>query len=311
MKKYVFGVFSSFLFIFVFILCASVWYFSGKIVEFKTLSLSVLKETYNPPNPEDYGLPKNPENIMIPSGELFLSGWLFRNRIKPKKCGAVIAHGHTVNRYASLKYAPLFWKRNCHILLFDHRHHGDSAGSFGTYGFFEKNDIINTAEYLKLLTGLSDDKIALFGESYGGAASLLAVSDDSDKYAFVGADSPYKDLNSIIRERAEKDYGRMLLPLVPITMWTAGLRASFNPEAVNVKRAAKKIRIPVFISHSKQDDFTPPDHSQEIFDSLETEKKVLHITDWGASHARSINEKPEEYEKQMDDFIERYVPAFL
>ncbi|HNF24794.1 MAG TPA: alpha/beta hydrolase [Leptospiraceae bacterium] len=310
MKKYALSAIALFLFIIMSVLSASVWYFSGKIVEFKTLSLSVIKEKYNPPNPEDYGLPKNPENIMIPSGDLYLSGWFFRNRIKAKKCGAVIAHGHTVNRYASLKYAPLFWKRHCHILLFDHRHHGDSAGNFGTYGFYEKDDMISSAEYLKLLTGLPDNKIALFGESYGGAASLLAVS-DSDKYAFVGADSPYMDLDSIIRERAEKDYGKILLPLVPITMWTAGLRAGFNPEAVNIKKAAKKIRIPVFISHSRQDDFTPPNHSEQIFENVETEKKVLHITDWGASHTRSINEKPEEYEKQMDDFIERYVPSFL
>ena len=309
MKKYALSAFGLFLFIVMSVLSASVWYFSGKIVEFKTLSLSVIKEKYNPPNPEDYGLPKNPENIMIPSGDLYLSGWFFRNRIKAKKCGAVIAHGHTVNRYASLKYAPLFWKRHCHILLFDHRHHGDSAGNFGTYGFYEKDDMISSAEYLKLLTGLPDNKIALFGESYGGAASLLAVS-DSDKYAFVGADSPYMDLETIVSEKAEAQYGKMLLPILPTTFWVAGKRADFDPYEVNVKEAVKNLHIPVFISHSAQDKYTVPKHSEIIFQNIPYDKKILHITNWGAEHARSMDVNPKEYEKHLDEFLEKHVPAF-
>lgn len=286
-----------------------VWYFSGVIVAFKTKSHNEIKERNKVSGPSQFGLPENPEDIEIPAGELKLSGWFFKNPRKNKKCGVVIAHGHANNRYGVLKYSPAFWKRGCDLLFFDHRHHGISPGEFGTYGYHERKDVLSAVEVLRQKTGLEENRIGIFGESYGASTSLLAAC-MNDRLAFVGADSPYMDLTTIVSEKAEAQYGKILLPILSPTFWVAGKRADFDPYEVNVKEAVKNLRIPVFISHSAQDKYTVPRHSELIYQNISYENKMLHITNWGAEHARSMDVNPKEYEKHLDEFIEKYVPAF-
>ncbi|MCB1177571.1 MAG: prolyl oligopeptidase family serine peptidase [Leptospiraceae bacterium] len=307
MKK-IFYIFFFLLFLPEIVLFFATWYFSTEIIDFKKKTLEEDKKRLNIESVNDFGLP-SPQEVNIPSDNITLSGWLFLNPNAKKKCGVIITHGHSGTRYGALKYTPLFWKRGCDLLLYEHRTHGKSGGKFATYGYYEKFDMLSVVKYLSSKAGISENKIGIMGESYGAATSLMAASLNED-LAFVAADSPYSDLETIITERGVHLYGERLKFLVPFAMVLASHRADFNYEEVSPQKSAKKINIPVFLSHSIDDNYTKIYHSENIFKNISHSKKVFHKTDWGAAHGKSINTNFKKYDEQMNEFLEKYTIGF-
>jgi fermentation-respiration switch protein FrsA (DUF1100 family) len=218
-------------------------------------------------------------------------------------------HGRSGTRYGALKYAPLFWDRGCDLLLFDARYHGESGGDYGTYGFFEKDDVLAATDWLAQRAGLTPAQIGLMGESYGGAAALQAAA-LRPEIAFVAADSAYRDMASIVEEQAVQLFGPAMKILVPGALAVSGLRARFAPSQVSPIEAAEAIQVPVFLSHSLTDEYTVSAHSSDIYPRIAHDRKALHLTDWGAEHGQSIDTDFDAYEAHMDAFLDAYVPQF-
>ncbi|NTV90496.1 MAG: hypothetical protein HGA22_09095, partial [Clostridiales bacterium] len=93
------------------------------------------------------------------------------------------------------------WSRGCDLLFYDHRYHGASTGDYGTYGYYEKQDALAALSWFEQRAGLQPSQIGLMGESYG-AATALQAGPLAPELAFIAADSPYGDLETIIREQA-------------------------------------------------------------------------------------------------------------
>jgi fermentation-respiration switch protein FrsA (DUF1100 family) len=285
---------------------AGSWYFSGLIVTFDTKSLAESLDLDGPPS--DYGLPA-PEEVSFAGDGVTLAGWLF-DHPGPSTCGVVLLHGITNNRYNMLKYAPLFWPRGCDVLIYDHRYHGDSTGEYGTYGYYEKQDALAALDWFEQRTGLQPGQIGLLGESYG-AATALQTGPLAPNLAFVAADSPYRDLETIIGEQAVQQFGGWTKLFVPGALAISGLRARFAPSEVSPMAAAPAISAPVFLSHSATDEFTLPHHSVDIDATLASGAcRRLHLTDWGSAHAESINDNFATYKAQMDEFLAACAPDF-
>ena len=62
--------------------------------------------------------------------------------------------------------------------------------------------------------------------------------------------------------------------------------------------------------HSLQDDAISPAHAEAIYANVKHDRKVLHVTDWGAPHAQCMKTDPVTFKAYMDDFLDRYVPGF-
>ena len=258
---------------------------------------------------KDFGLP-DPEEIEFENEGVKLSGWFFsQTTSSTPKCGVILSHGYSRTRMGVLKFTPLFWKRGCSLFLYDHRAHGKSGGEFTTYGYYEKLDMLEALKVFKDKTGLQDNRIGIFGISYG-AATALQMAPFNDRLAFVGADAPYGDLKRIIRERTEVLYSKKLIFLIPFALYAASIRADFEPESVSPIDSASRIRIPVFLSHSREDAYTSVEHSIEINKNLFTSKKRFHITEWGAPHGKSIDTNFIAYDRQMDEFLRTYTKGF-
>ncbi|MCW7468198.1 alpha/beta hydrolase [Leptospira kanakyensis] len=296
MKK----ILSTFIIFLTFFLLGAGYYFSTSIVSFPVTSLEEDKTKLKIESVADFGLPE-PESIRFQNGSLRLRGWYFKNP-KKKKCGVVLLHGHTRTRYGVLKYAPLFWKRGCSLFVYDARHHGESAGEYGTYGFYEKQDLERAIEFFSEISTVPEEQIGIFGASFG-AATALQYAEGRNDFAFVIADSPYMDMRSIIEKRAVDLYSPLVLFLSPIALSIAELRADFLVDEVSPKKAAKYITIPVLIIHSRTDEFTPVSHSEEIYQNLKSNRKQLLVTDWGAKHCKSIDLRFDEYESVVNTFL--------
>ncbi|MCE9598556.1 MAG: alpha/beta hydrolase [Spirochaetia bacterium] len=282
------------------------YYFSGEITAYKVKSFEEILIENKITGYEDANLPP-PEEVRISSSDVIIDGWLFMNP-KNRQCGVILSHGHTANRMGSIKFSKLFWSRGCHLLMFDARHHGKSSGAFATWGFREKQDLINLLEWFSQKTGLPHGKIALFGSSMGAAIVMQAAPLAPD-IAFVAVDSPFRDLNSELKFRGTKLYGKPLLLLYPMAAWIAGKRGNFDTDDVSPLNAARSIQVPVFMTHTKDDEIIPYTDSEEIFAAIPHENKVLHLTDVGG-HTSLIRQNPDQFKKWMDQFIEKYAPTF-
>lgn len=81
------------------------------------------------------------------------------------------------------------------MVAYDSRAHGDSAGEFCTYGYYEKQDL------QRVIDGIDGRPIVVIGTSLGAAVALQAAAEDSRIDGVVAAES-FSDLPTVATERA-------------------------------------------------------------------------------------------------------------
>jgi pimeloyl-ACP methyl ester carboxylesterase len=281
------------------------WFFSSVAIDSPTQTLEDGRERAD--SFVELGLPE-PQEISIDVGEVTLAGFLFENPLEGD-CGAVLLHGFTGTRYGALQYAPLFWERGCDILAYDHRGHGASTPSLHTFGYYEKQDLVDALDWFSAQTGLNPSDVALIGVSYGASTALQAAP-LLPEVAFVLADSAYQDLASILRFQGEQQFGNLALLFLPGALQIAEWRARGEVDDISAQNAIAEARMPILLVHSLQDEYTPSSHSETIFARSNQDRTVLELHDWGSLHARDIITDYDTYRLEVDDFIDTYAPDF-
>ncbi|MBK7215523.1 MAG: hypothetical protein IPH95_00195 [Candidatus Promineofilum sp.] len=113
-------------------------------------------------------------------------------------------------------------------------------------------------------------------------------------------------MSAIIGHRATELLGPALGGLLtPGALWVAGLRAGFDPAAVSPEAAVAEAQMPILLIHSRTDDFTPYTHSEAIFANSEQSRTVLHVNEWGSSHAADIGTDFAAYQVLFEAFLAR------
>lgn len=283
------------------------YYFAGLIVAFSTHTLEEQRAARGIDDPAHLGM-GTPEEVAITAGDVTIAGWLFHHPA-PRRCAAVLLHGHGNTRYGVLEYAPLVWKRGCHVLAMDARHHGASTGAYGTYGYHEKHDLAAVVTWLGERLSLPASRIGLVGESMGAAIALQAAAIVPD-IAFVIADSSFSELAAMVERRGVALYGSPVRAFLPGAMTIAGWRAGADIYDAAPVRYAARVQAPVLLIHSRADDGTPWQHSQAIHDAIPHARKAVHILDWGTPHTEAVNQRYADYERLVDDFFARHLPDF-
>lgn len=277
------------------------FYFASLVInpEYKSLEQDKTNQKIN--SFHDLNLP-NPLEKNFQSGNLSLAAWYFSHPQR-KNCGVVLLHGFRGTRWGAIKYAPIFWKQGCDVFMYDHRRHGASAGKYITFGYHEKEDLENAIQFFIELSKLTRERIGVLGESMGAATALQYAGFKNPKLAFIIAESPFKDLDSIVGKRAIDLYGKPATPFIPFAYFIAEFQANMKVKEISPIIAAESIQIPTLIIHSETDDYTPAEHSKAIFEHLKVPQKKLVITDWGSKHAKSINDNYEKFERIVLDFL--------
>ncbi len=303
--------------------CAGAWYFAGVIVRFQPYTLEEDRVRREYKSVADRGLPE-PETIRIAATDaggpptenagyspIDIEAWYFANPA-PADCAVIIQHGHKGTRWAALRFAPLFWKRGCDLILPDARYHGKSGGDCGGYGYHERYDMQRVIAWLQRekRPGLRKNQIGLVGVSMGGAIVLMTAELEPE-IGFVVADSSFASFEAILRENGTKNYGAMIVALMlPPAIALADLRCNIDVGAVAPVASAAKLRPPLFVAHSVSDMVTGPHHSRAIYDAVSHDRRVLHVNDWGAAHGRDVLVNFEGYDRQVSEFLAKYAPDF-
>tara|TARA_X000001036_G_C20662204_1_gene799361 strand:- start:138 stop:1094 length:957 start_codon:yes stop_codon:yes gene_type:complete len=269
------------------------WFFSSLIiVPWRSQpDLSTLKK---------YGILEAVE--VLTDDNISLKGSYLKNPIDSIFCGVVISHGWGGNRMGGAEYIPYFWKKGCDIILYDHRGHGESGGSLGTWSIQERKDHQSFSEVLMDKSNLAIGQIGWIGKSWG-AATVLAAGSVTQNIGFILADSPYRDIKSAVNERALRRYGSWIKIFYPITYFLVQSRAKFDITEANIEALASEIRVPTLLIHSQSDDQTSSSQSVDINKKLNHKYAIFHHTKWGSRHCKDMEDHPNEYEALIDDFL--------
>ena len=272
------------------------WVFSNKLLAAQARPLGKV-------DPTQYGLPK-PTVVEVPGNGVKLASWYFPNPRK-ERCAVIMLHGFGGARGEVVGAAPLFWDRGCDLLMYDSRGHGDSSPALLTFGPHEKDDLVAAIAWLSRRTKLPDSRIGLIGWSYGAAVSIQAAA-KVPGIAFVIADSSYSSLEDIARVQADNQFGAWAKVFVPGALFIAGKRAGFDPGNASPLKAIAAVKAPVLLIHSRQDGFTPYQHSEKIYAASDKTRTRLVIPAWSAPHAESFLKNPAGYTMVVDRFIKEF-----
>ncbi len=253
-------------------------------------------------HPADRRLPC--EEITLKTGEgLPLSCWLLPAAGRAR--GTVVyLHGVSESKIVGLEPARWLHERGYNVFLYDSRRHGDSGGSFCTYGFYEKHDASTVISYLQSRTDLHLGKIGLFGSSMGAAVALQVAALDR-RVAAVVAESGFATLRSIF-----DDYQKRMIKLPWHYLRNLVIRRSeriahFRANDVSPLEAVRTIAVPLLIIHGTADTLIDFRYSVNVYEQAREPKELWLIP--GARHNDIIEVGGEEYRRRVLEFFDRTV----
>ena len=129
------------------------------------------------PDTDDLGTPADEglayEDVRFPSGDAQLHGFLIRAQ-KPARGVVLHCHGNAGNVTVHFPQVAFLARAGYDVLVFDYAGFGRSAGRPSLPGI--ENDAKAALAYLLGRTDLATDRVAIFGQSLGGAAAAAAAS---------------------------------------------------------------------------------------------------------------------------------------
>lgn len=229
-------------------------------VAFVLLSLLGFWVAVRPPRisvpiaPSDVGLAVEPVRIRAADG-VALAGWLAPN---PGAPAVVLLHDYPAEKADLLPLAAALHPRFT-VLLMDLRYFGESGGRASTLGYREREDLRAAVDFLH---ERGAGPVGVFGFSLGGAVALLAAAEDA-RIRAVAACAPFADLRALARE-AYGHLGVLKYALVEAMRAWAWLAFGADITRPAPEEAARRLRVPVLIVHSRLDEQVSVAHAERL-----------------------------------------------
>jgi pimeloyl-ACP methyl ester carboxylesterase len=179
---------------------------------------------------------------------------------------------------AALK--PLLNKDGIATLAIDLYAHGESSGTFEELTITKAIAGYRRAYEFAKEKGYA--KTAIVGSSFSGIVALLAAVELNPTCVVLKC--PVFDYANLWDERHDEEILKKWKKVGYMEIWGKKLGYAFYEDAVkyDVYKETKKVKSPVLIIHGDNDDLVPIRHAEEIYKTLNSEKK-LHIIK-GADH---------------------------
>ena len=207
-----------------------------------------------PLSPEDYRLPVEPVRIRADDG-VRLAGWFVP---RPGAPAIVLLHGYPAEKADLLPIATALAPQFA-TLLVDLRYFGDSEGRATTLGYRERQDVKRIVDFLE---SRGAPAVGVFGFSLGGAVALLTAAEDP-RIRAVAAYAPFADLEALGHEL----YAWMWLgryPFVAAMLGWSRLAFGADISRPSPAEAAARLRVPVLLVHSRQDEQISFRHAERL-----------------------------------------------
>lgn len=215
----------------------------------------------------------------------------------------IIIPGRMESCLYSYFFAEPFLKAGYNILAVDNRSHGLSEGKRCSLGYKEYIDIINWSKFLHDEKNINT--VVLHGICIGASTALFALTSDRCPPYIEGmiAEGIYTTFAESFKNHMIQDK-RPLFPLFMATMMQIRIVSGANVVSDGPIKRIAKLNKPILFLHSREDVYSLPEKSQEVFDKCIAPKEIQWF-DVGA-HSRIRINNMKKYDETVISFLDRY-----
>lgn len=262
--------------------------------------VTIGENTHTYPPIEEFNLTFQPLDITAKDGKV-MKGIYCSSNLDTTYATIIFVHGIRSKKEYYFERAEEMANEGFATLVMDLRAHGASEGDYCTFGFNEVGDIQCFIDTLLKIRG-AEHKIGLWGQSLGGAISLLTLAEDS-RLDFGVIESTYANYAEITEDYTVHTIGfRLPKFLTDYNLWRATQIASFDITHLNPEEACSKIEQPILLIHGTVDDKILIDYAHRNFKALKTTQKTFLQVE-GADHMNVWKIGGDEYFKKVYSFI--------
>jgi len=251
------------------------------------------KERYENPDLEKAA----PEDVWCDStGGVRLHGLRLRPAASPPRGTIVYFHGNAENVRTHISGVLWLVEAGYQIVAFDYRGYGDSGGTPDIAGVNEDGLAILDAAFR--LSGVDRERVAVLGQSLGGAVAVYAVARSpwKPKIRAVVVDSAFAGYRRIVRDKLKE----------PIVTWPLAYPASWTvDDGCSPERWVGTLApVPVVVIHGTKDAIVPRSHGEILFRLANDPKGFWMVENGGHTTALLLPA----VRRQLLDFLESVLP---
>lgn len=244
---------------------------------------------------------ENIEEVEIKSKEGYtLKGYLIEKYPSSNKY-IILVHGYSANHHIHMPFVRLFLNEGYNVLLVDQRGHGDSEGTYPTYGYFEKDDINRWIGFLVKRKG-EEVFIGLHGQSLGGATALMCGA-ENEKVRFIIDDCGYSSGREVVRHEFSKKKFIPFWIVYLVLRLKIRYRCGFDMDRVNPLEDIREIDKPILFIHGEMDKVVPSSMGEDMYKSRGNKNDMILLVK-EAGHMECYGKRRKEYEEIVHRFLE-------
>ncbi len=229
--------------------------------------------------PQSYGLGFEAIGIRTADGETLQAWWVPAEGAR----GTVLFfHGNAGNISHRLDYLLMFNRLRYSTLIVDYRGYGGSTGAPSEAGTYR--DAEAAWDYLRHARLARPRDVVIAGESLGAAVATWLAAEVGPRAVVL-----FSTFTSAT------DLGAEVYWFLPVRLLS---RIGYDN-----RENLKRIRAPVFIAHSRDDDIVPYAHGKRLFEAANEPKAFLEMR--GGHNDGFIFTQPE-WVAQLGAFLDRY-----
>ncbi|OGV41881.1 MAG: hypothetical protein A2X48_07650 [Lentisphaerae bacterium GWF2_49_21] len=222
------------------------------------------------------------EDLMLKTHDgVKINTWYVPAR-NPAAGTVIFCHGNGGNMCYSLDVAENFSKMNYNVLLFDYRGYGKSEGSPSEKGTYY--DAQTAYDWLMKEKKIPEREIVVMGRSLGGSIAANLAKDNSPRLLIL--ESSFTSTPDVAADAYRIFPVRLLCRYKYNTLDYIG-----------------KIKCPVLVIHSPDDEIIPYSHGKKLFSSAKEPKEFLQIR---GGHNEGFDDSKEIYIEGLKKFLEEH-----
>jgi fermentation-respiration switch protein FrsA (DUF1100 family) len=233
------------------------------------------------------------EAVRFPSEDgTELTGLLFSAPAGPAKGAVVHFHGNGENMTSHFLSAAWLAREGFHVLVFDYRGYGASGGQPGMAGAVA--DGAAALAWMRARFPEQAGRLAVFGQSLGGALAVAAAAREPVGVRAVVLDSSFDSFRGVARDRLASAW-----PTWPL-QWLAWVAVS---DAYSPRREMRRLpKAPVLVVHGEDDPVVPQRFGRRLFELAPEPKAFWSVP--GRGHARAFAADASPWRARLVGFLE-------